>query len=92
MTTNPLWITLEPDGAIHALRQQAVERLGCCAGELVLDCASLPRIDSSMAGAFENLANLAAQASVKVLLRAVNIDVYRVLALLNLTERFSFIS
>ena len=41
--------------------------------------------------ALEQLAGLAAEKSVKVVLRAVNVDVYKVLKLLKLTGRFVFL-
>ena len=40
----------------------------------------------------EELAGLADARSVKVVLRAVNTDIYRVLKLLKLTERFTFVT
>lgn len=70
--------------------QEAVERLNRVDGEVVLDFASVPRIDAAGVKALEDLAGRAGERSVKVVLRSVNIDVYRVLKLLNLTPRFSF--
>ena len=48
------------------------------------------RIDSDVVKALEELAGLADESSVKVVLRAVNMDIYRVLKLLKLAPRFSF--
>jgi hypothetical protein len=42
--------------------------------------------------ALEELAALADAKSVKVVLRAVNVDIYRVLKLMKLTGRFSFLT
>jgi anti-anti-sigma regulatory factor len=89
MTTNPLCIPLDPDCVVHTLQHEAVESLSA-GGEVVLDFSAVLRIDPEMAGALEELADRAAQAAGKVVLRDVNIDVYKVLKLLNLAQRFSF--
>jgi len=53
---------------------------------------SLPRIDASVVHALEELASLAGDRSGRVLLGAVNADVYRVLKQLKLSERFGFLN
>jgi anti-anti-sigma regulatory factor len=78
MTTNAAWI------------QEAVEKVNRGESEVVVDFSSVLRIDGNAVGALEELAVLADGKSVKVVLRAVNSDVYRVLKLLNLTRRFTF--
>jgi hypothetical protein len=40
----------------------------------------------------EELAQLASEKNVKVALRSVNVDVYKVLKLVKLTRRFSFVN
>jgi anti-anti-sigma regulatory factor len=49
-------------------------------------------IDGNVVRALEELADLADGRSVKVALRAVNVDIYRVLKQLKLTERFCFVT
>jgi anti-anti-sigma regulatory factor len=61
-------------------------------GEAVLDFSSVLRIDANAVRALEELAGLADDRSVKVVLRAVNMDIYMVLKLLRLAERFSFVT
>ena len=61
-------------------------------GEVVLDFSAVRRIDPSAVRAMEELADLADARSVKVVLRAVNMDIYRVLKLLKLAQRFSFLT
>ena len=70
--------------------QEAVEKFNSAGGELVLDFASVPRIDAAGVSALQDLAGRADERSVKVVLRGVNMEVYRVLKLLRLTDRFSF--
>jgi anti-anti-sigma regulatory factor len=72
--------------------QEAAERLDGAAGELILDFVSVPRIDSSALRAIERLASIADTKAVKVALRGVNVDVYKVLKLVKLTSRFSFMN
>ena len=74
------------------LLQEAIDKVERGDGEVILDFASLPRIDTSTVDALEKLAALAGDRSARVLLRAVNADVYRVLKQLRLAERFSFLN
>jgi anti-anti-sigma regulatory factor len=90
MTTNAHWIKVDPERVVHTLQQDAIEKVNAAEGEVVLDFSGVPRIDSSVVRALEELAALAGNRSVKVVLRAVNMDIYRVLKLLKLTQRFSF--
>ncbi len=90
MTTNAQWIKLDPERVVLALHQEAVEKVNHAEGEVVLDFSGVRRIDSSVVRGLEELAGLADDKSVKVVLRAVNMDIYRVLKLLKLTHRFSF--
>ena len=89
MTTNAHWIKVDPERVVHTLQQEAVEKVNAAEGGVVLDFSGVPRIDSSVVRALEELAALADDRSVKVMLRAVNMDIYRVLKLLKLTPRFS---
>jgi anti-anti-sigma regulatory factor len=80
MTTQAVWI------------QEAVDKLNSGEKDVILDFSSVPRIDGNAVRAIEDLAGLADEKSVKVVLRAVNVDVYRVLKLLKLTQRFTFLT
>ena len=90
MTTNPMCLKIDPERVALGLQQEAMEMVKSAEGELVLDFCSVLRIDSNVAGALEQLAGLADNRSVKVVLRAVNADIYKVLKLLQLAQRFSF--
>ena len=72
--------------------QEAIAKVNSGQSEVILDFSSVRRIDTNMVGALEELAGLAGGKSVKVVLRAVNTDVYRVLKQLKLTQRFTFVT
>jgi anti-anti-sigma regulatory factor len=74
----------------QVLRNDAVKG-STTAGELVLDFSSVLRIDVSAVRAMEDLARLAAGRSARIVLRAVNLDIYKVLKLAKLTDQFSFL-
>ena len=72
--------------------QEAVEKVNRGESEVILDFSSILRIDTNEVGALEELAGLADARSAKVVLRAVNLDIYRVLKQLKLTQRFTFVT
>jgi anti-anti-sigma regulatory factor len=77
---------------VDRMIQEAIEKVNRGESEVVLDFSSVPRIDTNMVGALEELARLAGSKSVNVVLRAVNTDIYRVLKQLKLTQRFTFVT
>jgi anti-anti-sigma regulatory factor len=86
-----VWLNIDEKGMVHALRE-AAEKLGGADDELILDFTSVLRIDQSALRAMEGLASIADKKSLKVVLRGVNVDVYKVLKLVKLAPRFSFVS
>lgn len=70
--------------------QDAGKTLDANSEELELDFSAVSRIDSRAVLAIEELAREAENKAVKVTLRGVNVDVYKVLKLVKLTSRFSF--
>ncbi len=72
--------------------KEAGEKLDSSEGEACLDFSSVPRIDSSALRAMEEFACIAEEKAVKVVLRGVSVDVYKVLKLVKLTRRFSFVN
>jgi anti-anti-sigma regulatory factor len=76
---------------VHAL-QKAGQQLDGADGEVVLDFSCVRRIDPSALGEMEKLADIADDKAVKVVLRGVNIDIYKVLKLVKLAPRFSFLA
>ena len=72
--------------------KEAGRKLDSAKGEIVLDFSSVRRIDTGDLQAMEELARLADERSVKVVLRDINVDVYKVLKLVKLTRRFAFLN
>jgi anti-anti-sigma regulatory factor len=91
MAMNAVFLKIDETRVIPALRE-AGEKLDSTEGEVALDFSSVHRIDSSALRAMEELAQIASEKNVKVALRAVNVDVYKVLKLVRLTRRFSFVN
>jgi anti-anti-sigma regulatory factor len=91
MATIAAWLNIDEKSVLPAL-QAAAEKLDGDEGEVVLDFASVRQIDSSVLRAMEGLASIADKKAVKVVLRGVNVDVYKVLKLVKLAPRFSFVS
>jgi anti-anti-sigma regulatory factor len=85
------WLKIDEERVVQNL-QEAREQLDSADGELVLDFSSLRRIDPSALRAIEELAGRADDKSVKVVLRGVNVDIYKVLKLVKLAPRFSFLT
>ena len=86
-----VWLKIDEERVAQAL-QEAQERLDSVEGEVALDFSSVRRIDSSALRAMEELADIADEKDVKVALRGVNVGVYKVLKLVKLASRFSFVS
>jgi len=86
-----VWLKIDEERMIQAL-QEAGEKLDSVEGEVALDFSSVRRIDPSALRAMEELAGIANDKGVKVVLRGVSVDVYKVLKLVKLASRFSFAS
>ena len=91
MTMIPVALEFDRDSVTHAL-QEARSKLASVEGDLCLDFCAVRRIDPNALVEMEELAGLADQKGVKVVLRGVNVDIYRVLKLMKLTTRFSFVA
>jgi anti-anti-sigma regulatory factor len=91
MTTSAEWLQIDGERVVDAL-QTAGETLNRAKGDVVLDFSSVRRIDPSGLRAMEKLAGAADGKAVKVVLRGVNVDIYKVLKLVKLTSRFSFLT
>jgi anti-anti-sigma regulatory factor len=77
---------------VDRMIQEAIEKVNRGEREVMLDFSSVRRIDTNMVGALEELARLAGSTSAKVVLRAVNVDIYGVLKQLKLAQRFTFVT
>ena len=88
MATIAVWLKIDEKRVVPAL-QEAGERLDSAGGEMLLDFSSVRRLDLSALRALEKFASRADNKNVKIVLRGVNVDVYRVLKLVRLASRFS---
>ena len=82
-------LKLDEEHAVEAL-QEARDVLDHADGEIVMDFSAVHRIDARTLKELEDFANRADDRQVKVALRGVNVDVYKVLKLVKLASRFSF--
>ena len=89
MATIAVWIRVDEERVVQSL-QDTGERLDSVDGEVTLDFSAVHRIDARALGAMEELASIANDKGIKVVLRGVNVEIYRVLKLLKLASRFSF--
>lgn len=85
------WQKIDEESVVLALHE-AEEKLESAEGEVVLDFSSVRRVDPSAIRAIEEFANAADDKVVKVGLRGVNVDVYKVLKLVKVASRFSFVA
>ncbi len=72
--------------------QAAGEKLEEMEGDLILDFSSVRRVTPAAVSAMSDFVDAADERSVNVVLRGVNVDVYRVLKLARLEQRFSLVS
>jgi len=86
-----VWQKIDDASVVQALKE-AGEKLDSTENEVVLDFSSVSRIDASGLIAMEEFANKADDKGVKVALRGVNVSVYKVLKLMKLASRFSFMN
>jgi len=86
-----VWLKIDEERVVQGL-QEAGERLDSIEGEMALDLSSLRRIDPNALRAMEEFADIADTKGVKVVLRGVDVGVYKVLKLVNLASRFSYVS
>ena len=70
----------------------ALARLDDVGGELVVDLSAVRRIDTSGVQGLAELAGKARDKSVKVVLRGVSAEVYKVLKLLKMEPQFCFLT
>ena len=80
------------DERVVACLQEAASSIDGAQGETVLDFSSVRRIDSGALRALEDFARVCDEKAVKIVLRGVSVDVYKVLKLVKLTQRFSFVN
>ena len=91
MSTKEIFLNIEKERVIPALREAACA-LDSSSGQTALDFSSVQRIEPGALRALEELAQIAEDKAVKIVLRGVNVDVYKVLKLVKLTHRLTFVN
>jgi len=91
MTTILEWHKVDGEQVKESLAE-AREVLNRAEGEVLLDFSAVRRINPSGLNAMDEFATAAEGKAVKVALRGVNVDVYKVLKLARLSARFMFVS
>ncbi len=86
-----VWLKLDGERVAGEL-EEACDRLYTAEGEVVLDFAAVQRIDPAALEAMEELADRADELGIRLVLRGVNVEVYKVLKLVKLTPHFLFVS
>ena len=85
-----VWMKIDASRIADSL-EEGREKLDNAEGEVVLDLGSVRRMDTAAVKALEQFASAAEEKSIKVALRGVNAEVYKVLKLVRLAPRFSFV-
>ncbi len=91
MATIAVWIRVDEERVVQSL-QETGERLDGVDGEVTLDFSAVHRIDASVLSAMAELVSIADDKGIKIVLRGISVESYRVLKLVKLTSRFSFVS
>jgi anti-anti-sigma regulatory factor len=91
MTTTAEVHKVNGDNVAQGL-EDVCAKLTASDGEVVLDFSGVQRIDPSGLRAIEDLADAADGKLVKVTVQGVNVDVYKVLKLARLSQRFSIVN
>jgi anti-anti-sigma regulatory factor len=86
-----VWLKIDEEHVVEALRETG-KKLDSVEGEVALDFSSVSRLDPGAIRALEEFAAKADDKGVKVVLRGVNVSVYKVLKLVKLGSRFSFVA
>jgi anti-anti-sigma regulatory factor len=90
MAASPLLTEIKAGSLAESLLQ-AMKKLDTADGEMILDFSQVRRIDSAALKALLDLAIAAEPKKIKLTLRAVNVDVYKVLKLMKLASRFAYL-
>jgi anti-anti-sigma regulatory factor len=89
MAMTSVWVNIDGRGVACVLHE-AAGRLEGNEHEIVVDFASVQRIDLDALRAMEGLASAADENSATVVLVGVSVEVYKVLKLMKLASRFSY--
>ncbi len=90
MSATAIFLNMDEERVVLSL-QEATSGLDGVQGEVVLDFSSVRRLDSGALLALEEFVQVADEKALKIVLRGVNVHMYKVLKLVKLTPRFSFV-
>jgi ABC-type transporter Mla MlaB component len=82
-------VAIDPKDVTRSLLQ-AAEKLSSTPADATFDFSPVKQLDASAVRALEEVARVADEKSFRVALRGVNVDVYKVMKLVKLSQRFSF--
>ena len=91
MTMIDVWVEIDGNRVAEALREAGL-KLDSAGGDVFLDFSAVRRLDPSGLRALEDFAAAADGKTVKITLRGVNVDIYKVLKLARLSSRFSMVN
>ena len=89
MATDAVWVKVDAERVVQAF-EEAGEKLADAPAEVVLDFSSVYRIDPGALRAMKNFADRVDGKGTRIILRSVNIHIYKVLKLMKLAPRFAF--
>ncbi|MGA7398979.1 MAG: STAS domain-containing protein [Candidatus Sulfotelmatobacter sp.] len=91
MANIAVWLKVDEKRIVQTLHEASV-RLDGVDGELTLDFSAVRRINPSEVAGLAELAGVANDKRFKVVLRGISVEIYRVLKLVKLASRFSYVS
>ncbi len=86
-----VWLKIDGQKVLGDL-QEACETLHNADGEVLLDFSAVRRLDPEAIAAMEELAERADESGVRLVLRGISAEVYKVLKLVKVAHHFSFVS
>jgi anti-anti-sigma regulatory factor len=91
MDSIAVWVRIDGERVADAL-QETREKLDSAQGEVALDFSSVRQINPAALRELATVADRADEKAVKVVLRGVNVDIYKVLKVAKVASRFSFVN
>lgn len=91
MATLSVMPKLETEHFVEIL-EDARKRLDSAEGEMIIDFSTVSRISPAAIGTLEELARLADAKAVRLVMRGVGVEVYKVLKLMKVASRFSYLN
>jgi len=90
MTMTAMFLEIRAENILDCL-QEARMKLKGGGGETILDFSAIQRIDPQALRLMEELVDLAREKAVSIALHGVNVDIYKMLKLVKLAPKLSFL-